>query len=146
MSESRPSNRSQLIQRVNQNLLCIVLVAGILFFGRIFLVPVTFAILLSFLMLPICKYLDRRGLHRAISVLLCVLILLITICTIAGIVGLQFLSFVEDLPQIKERSGQNARPRGDSSSTSSGGSGSLAMMYEPMGMIRRRRDGTTPSV
>jgi predicted PurR-regulated permease PerM len=95
-----------LIQRVNQNLLCIVLVIGVLFLARIFLIPLTFAILLAMLMLPVCRYLDNKGLHRAISVLVCVLILLIAICTVVTIIGMQILSFTEDLPQIKERGNQ----------------------------------------
>lgn len=96
-------NNSQLIQRVNQNLFCFVLVIAILYFGRVFLIPLAFAILLSMLMVPVCRALDKRGLHRAISVGVCVLILLITIAVIATIISLQFLSFTEDLPQIKQR-------------------------------------------
>jgi hypothetical protein len=39
-----------------------------------------------------------------------------------------------------------ARPVGESSFARSSGSGSVAMMYEPIGMIRRRSEGAAPSV
>lgn len=99
-------NSSLLIQRVNKNLICIVLVVGILYLGRVFLIPLAFAILLSMLMLPICRYLDRLGLHRAFSVLICVLILVIVLAIVTTIITLQIASFAEDLPQIRERSGR----------------------------------------
>ena len=41
---------------------------------------------------------------------------------------------------------KNARPFGEIVLASSSGSGSVAMMYDPIGMTRRRSDGTTPSV
>lgn len=103
MNESQARNSSQVIQRINQNLICIVLAIGILYLGRVFLIPLTFAVLLAMLMVPICRYLDDRGLHRAFSVLICVFILFISIGLIATIISLQFVSFAEDMPQIKER-------------------------------------------
>jgi predicted PurR-regulated permease PerM len=83
-----------------------VLAIGILFLGRFFLIPLAFAVLLSMLMAPVCKYFDQHGLHRALSVLICVFMLFISLAIIAGIIGLQLVSFAEDITQIKERSYQ----------------------------------------
>lgn len=64
MNASQERNGSMLIRRANQNLFCIILVIGILYLGRVFLIPLAFAILLSMLMVPVCRYFDRLGLKR----------------------------------------------------------------------------------
>ena len=96
-------NNPLLVQRINQNLLCLVLITGILYFAKAFLIPLAFAIMLAMLMVPLCRTLDKRGMNRGGSVLSCVAILLLVIIVIITIVSLQILSFAEDLPQLEER-------------------------------------------
>lgn len=106
MINQSTGNKLPLILRVNQTLLAIVLITGILYFGRIFLIPLIFAILFAMLMLPICRYFDRKGMHRGLSVFICVLILFFSFSIIAATITLQVLSFSEDLPEIKEKGDQ----------------------------------------
>ncbi|OZI30829.1 hypothetical protein CAL29_22910 [Bordetella genomosp. 10] len=78
-----------------------VVVIAALRFGRTFLIPVTLAILLSFLMAPLVDLLARARLGRHASVLLSALIGLGLSVTIAGIIGAQVGSLADELPKYQ---------------------------------------------
>jgi predicted PurR-regulated permease PerM len=78
-----------------------VVVIAALRFGRTFLIPVTLAILLSFLMAPLVDLLGRARLGRHASVLLSAVIGLGLSVTVAGIIGAQVGSLAEELPKYQ---------------------------------------------
>ncbi|HEX8546007.1 MAG TPA: AI-2E family transporter [Cytophagaceae bacterium] len=72
-----------------------------LYYARDFIVPIAISILLAMVLLPITKRLEKAGVPRLISVILC---LLVIIGLIAGIIILfysQVVAFAQDLPHIK---------------------------------------------
>lgn len=83
--------------RVNQNLLFIILITVVLYFGKPLLVPLTLGALLAMLMAPVCRAMDERGLHRSLSSALCILVLLLAILAVLGVVVAQIASFLEDI-------------------------------------------------
>ena len=92
------------LQRIIQFLLFgVLLVISLIYAGPI-LKPVALAIMLSMLMAPLCSWLDKKGLSRTFSVLICVLILLVSILIILGVVTAQIINFANDFPQIEKRS------------------------------------------
>jgi predicted PurR-regulated permease PerM len=80
-----------------------VLVAGVvvaaLYFAREILVPVALALLLSFLLAPVVRWLRRLRMGRAGAVLLTVLIAFVAILGFAAFLGHEMTSLAEKLPQ-----------------------------------------------
>lgn len=89
--------------KVNQFLLFWVLLTVILYYGKVILIPVTFAIMLAMLMAPVCRWLDDRGFHRILSTLVCILILLLIFLFILWIIGRQVMSFNEQIPLFEAK-------------------------------------------
>lgn len=80
---------------------CVVVAA--LYFGREVLVPLALAILLSFLLTPAVRRLERWRVPRTVSVLIVVLIGVCLIGAIGYIVEHQFRSIVDQLPTYEGR-------------------------------------------
>jgi len=75
-----------------------VLVAG-LYFGRSVLIPLTLAVLLSFLLAPLVNLLRRGHLGRVPSVVLAILAALAVILALGGLIGTQLAGLAEDVPR-----------------------------------------------
>jgi predicted PurR-regulated permease PerM len=80
---------------------CVVVVAA-LYFAREVLIPVTLAVLLSFLLAPVASLLRRLHIARTPSVLLAVILALGLILGTGGIIGLQIAELSADLPEYQE--------------------------------------------
>lgn len=93
----------EIFLRVNQYLLFFILLVVILYFGKTFLIPIVFAAMLAMLMAPLCRRLDKIGLHRALSSLVCILILAGVIVGMVAIIGAQFATFSKDMDKIKQK-------------------------------------------
>ena len=92
------------IYRVNAVLFLIILTVTILYFGRTFLIPVAFSVLLGMLFLPVSRKLESWGINRVWATFICLLLILLFIAGIIGILGAQAANFSQDLPLIQTRS------------------------------------------
>lgn len=87
-------------------LLFAFLLFGGLFYARPFLIPFSLAALLAMLMLPVCRKLEKWGVHRGISIAICILIILLTLAGLIFVFSLQVADFARDIPSL---SGQLTR-------------------------------------
>lgn len=92
--------------KANQLLLLFILGTVVLFYGRIFLIPLVFGALLAMLMEPVCRKLDEKGWPRSASVTVSVLILLVVLLSVLTVIAVQVTSFREDLPKIEKKANQ----------------------------------------
>ena len=79
----------------------LIVVTGILYFGRDVLIPLALSVLLSFLLAPGVRWLERRRFPRALATTVMVGL---SCCVIAGLVwvtAVQFLNFAASLPEYK---------------------------------------------
>jgi predicted PurR-regulated permease PerM len=76
----------------------VVVVAG-LYLGRTVLIPITLAVLLSFLLAPVVNLLRRIHLGRVLSVIVAVLLALSIILAMGGLIGAQLAELMQDVPQ-----------------------------------------------
>ena len=76
----------------------VVVVAG-LYLGRSMLIPITLAVLLSFLLAPLVNLLRRVHLGRVPSVLLAVLLALAVILALGALIGTQVAGVAEEVPR-----------------------------------------------
>jgi predicted PurR-regulated permease PerM len=76
----------------------VVIVAG-LYLGRTVLIPITLAVLLSFMLAPLVNLLRRIYLGRVLSVLVAVALAISVILAVAGLIGTQIAQLAQDVPK-----------------------------------------------
>ncbi|HWA34312.1 MAG TPA: AI-2E family transporter, partial [Cyclobacteriaceae bacterium] len=71
--------------------------------GQGIIIPILFAILLASILLPLNKFLERKGFHRVLAILLSLLLSLLILGTIIYFLVHQISNFLDDLPTINQR-------------------------------------------
>ena len=79
-----------------------VLVLAILAWGREFLLPIVLAGLISLILHPAVRWLERRGLHRVLAVLAVVVVAFIIIGILCATVTSQALDLITTVPKYRE--------------------------------------------
>lgn len=90
-----PSNRAL-------GILSTAAVLGVLYLGRNVLVPVTLAVILSFLIAPLVRRLRRLGLGHSPSVIVAVLIFAIVFAAVGTVIGAQLIRLTAGFPQYEQ--------------------------------------------
>lgn len=83
------------------SLLSIVLIGAIIYIGKDILMPLCFAVVLSFLLLPVNTWLVKKGMPQVPSMLLSILVAVTIIGAIVYFLSSQLAGFLDDLPEIK---------------------------------------------
>jgi len=95
------------MSRAQQNSLTLnplVVLAGvilILYFARAVLIPLAFALALTFLLSPLVEWLQKLRLHRLSAVALAILLALAVLLGLGSVVGRQLLQVANDLPKYR---------------------------------------------
>ena len=89
--------------RLSFFLLAAILLIYALIMAKDFLYPLTFGILIAYLLLPVVNYLEKKGMPRIISILIPIIISLTLVVLLATFVFKKTTLFLDDLPQIKEK-------------------------------------------
>jgi predicted PurR-regulated permease PerM len=84
------------------NLLSIVLVGGLIFVGQDIIMPICFAIVLAFLLLPVNNWLVKKGMPQVPSMLISIFLALVIIAGIVYFLSSQIANFANDLPHIRQ--------------------------------------------
>lgn len=84
-------------------LIILVLIVVILRYARPFLIPLTFAALFAMLLLPICLWLEKKGVNRALSTLLSILALVTFVAALIALVSWQAPDMGKSVSKIKEQ-------------------------------------------
>lgn len=84
-------------------LLSIVLILFLMRQGSVILVPLFFAVLISFLLLPLCSWLERRRLPRPLAAILSLLVFIGVFGGVVYFLVQQMVAFGQDLPQLTDR-------------------------------------------
>ncbi len=106
---SAPALHAQAATRLTRSLLGVCLVLAVLYFARDLLIPIALAIFLSFLLAPLVRAIQSRGLPRIPSVMV------VATITVAGLtlggwfVGSQAIGLVQELPAYRENIVAKAR-------------------------------------
>lgn len=93
----------QQLLRIAIILLILVLIIVILYYGKNFLVPVTFAGLLAMLLLPIAKWLKAKGINKSVSILLSMLVLISFFAVVFAFAAWQVADLAENASNIEQK-------------------------------------------
>ncbi|MEI6946385.1 AI-2E family transporter [Paraflavisolibacter sp. H34] len=86
-------------------LLILIAIVVILVYAKPFLVPLTFAALLAMLLVPVARWLEGKGAHKAVAALAAVLLLVGFFAGVFWLLGWQVSDLAGDAGQLKEQAG-----------------------------------------
>jgi predicted PurR-regulated permease PerM len=75
-------------------LLYIVLISIVLYFGKTLFIPLSFSLLVSFILYPICKWLEKKGINKIVSISLSISTIFILLGAITLLLFLQIEGFL----------------------------------------------------
>jgi predicted PurR-regulated permease PerM len=78
----------------------------ILYFGRNIFIPISFALLISFILYPICAWLEKKGLGRLMAIVVAISLLMLTGVFMVALLIYQFTEFLEEWPAIQGKISQ----------------------------------------
>lgn len=87
--------------RLLTTLITVVIVVCALYFGRTVLIPITLAILLSFLLAPLADWLRILRIGRIPSVIAAVVFALLVVLGVGGLIGVQVAQLASSLPRYQ---------------------------------------------
>lgn len=79
----------------------IVFGSVILYFGRHVFIPVSFALLISFVLYPVCRWLERKGAGRMTAILISLVGLMIPCLLLLALLVSQMISFAGEWPALQ---------------------------------------------
>ena len=82
-------------------LLYIICCSVILFFGKNIFIPLSFATLVSFILYPICAWLEKKGVGRLTAISISIVILILFGILLGVLFVNQFLSFLNEWPTLQ---------------------------------------------
>ncbi len=84
------------------SLLTLILVTISLIFAKGFLIPICFGVLVAGMLLPLVKFLEKRGINTTLAIFLSIIFSFIIISFITIFFYYQILQFTQDLPVLKK--------------------------------------------
>jgi predicted PurR-regulated permease PerM len=81
----------------------VVLVSIILYCGRDIFIPISFAVLISFVLYPVCAWLEGKGIGRLTSIIIGISLLIISGLLVLALLVYQFASFIQELPALQAK-------------------------------------------
>ncbi|HTF82155.1 MAG TPA: AI-2E family transporter, partial [Cytophagales bacterium] len=84
-------------------LFILALSVAILIYAKSFLVPITIAALLSMLLLPVSKWLERKGLNKGLSIILSMFLLIIFFAAVAALIAWQISDIFENAHALEQQ-------------------------------------------
>jgi predicted PurR-regulated permease PerM len=92
--------------RVSMILFMLLLICIFLYYGSDIIVPFALAILLSILLVPVNRFLERKGIGRINAIVISLAIACTAIFGVLYFLSTQILAFLDDIPEIRRRIGE----------------------------------------
>lgn len=80
-----------------------VLLSALLYFGQSLFIPLSFALLISFVLYPVCHWLEKHKISRTLSITISLAGFFIILGLLAGLLWHQFTLFTRDWPALSEK-------------------------------------------
>ena len=78
----------------------------ILYFGRNIFIPISFALLISFVIYPVCVWFEKKGFGRLMATMLAMGLLMLSGLFLVALLVYQFIGFLEEWPVIQGKFSQ----------------------------------------
>ena len=84
-------------------LLFVLLLIGLLYVGRPFLVPVGYGMLLSIALTPLCRKLEKWGAPRGLAVAACVVLLFLLVVGMISVLSMRMVNLAQDFVLLQDQ-------------------------------------------
>ena len=88
-----PPNRKISVLEI---LLYIVLISIVLYFGKTLFIPLSFSMLISFILYPVCKWLENKGINKMGSILLAISTIFMLLGAVVYLLFTQIAGFLQE--------------------------------------------------
>ncbi|POY37619.1 AI-2E family transporter [Flavobacterium alvei] len=78
-----------------------VLISVLLYFGKPLFIPLSFALLISFILYPVCKWLEKKGISKSISIFISIFGILLFFGALLYLLFLQLIEFSNEWQLLK---------------------------------------------
>lgn len=78
-----------------------ILTILILYFGKTLFIPLSLSLLLSFILFPGCKWLEKKGINKAIAIFICIFMITFLLGTIIYLLVIQVIAFSHEWGSLK---------------------------------------------
>jgi predicted PurR-regulated permease PerM len=102
------SNHSNRRLSVLEILQFIVLASVLLYFGRTLFIPLSFSLLLSFLLYPVCKWMESKGANKAITVFISISIVSLFVGSLIYLLSVQLMEFLNEWQLLRAKLSETA--------------------------------------
>jgi predicted PurR-regulated permease PerM len=75
----------------------------VLYFGRDLFIPISFALLISFVLYPSCKWMERKGLGKMTAIIINVTLLTLLLLAVTLLLTKQFVDFLQEWPTLQTK-------------------------------------------
>ncbi|MDX2002483.1 MAG: AI-2E family transporter [Chitinophagales bacterium] len=82
--------------------IAVMVIAGMVY-GKGFFIPFLFGVLLSMLMLPVCAWIEKKGLPRGIGIAASIILIYLVVAAILTLFSFQIANFAEDAPELSNK-------------------------------------------
>lgn len=84
----------------------IVLLSLILYFGKTLFIPLSFSLLVGFILYPICKWMETKGINKGIAIVISILGVTLLAGAIIYLLFVQFSEFLEEWQSLRIKLGE----------------------------------------
>jgi predicted PurR-regulated permease PerM len=83
----------------------VILLGGsaILYLGRSLFIPLSFSILMSFVLYPICRWLEKRRIGKIWAIIISLLLVTVLLALVLALLVNQFIAFGQEWPKLQEK-------------------------------------------
>ncbi len=81
----------------------IVLAALILYFGKTLFIPLSFSLLIGFILYPVCKWMETKGINKGIAIVICILGVTLLVGAIIYLLFAQFSEFLHEWQSLRTK-------------------------------------------
>lgn len=84
----------------------IVLASVILYFGKTLFIPLSFSLLISFILYPVCKWMEKKGIHKGIAIIICISGITLLAGAVIYLLYAQFSEFLQEWQSLRIKLGE----------------------------------------
>lgn len=90
-------------EKIRDSLLICILLSMILYFGRTLFIPLSFALLISFILYPICTWLEKKKLNKSLAIMISLSFIMLIVFGVIALLVQQVMSFSPEWPLLKDK-------------------------------------------
>ena len=79
----------------------IIVVSLILYFGKTLFIPLSFSLLIGFILYPICKWMEAKGIHKGTAIFISILGMTMVVGSIVYLLFMQFSEFLQEWQSLR---------------------------------------------